>query len=304
MRDLWLIINRKKFAGRMRSPKFQLLSTTLTKHKALEDAHGVWYPTQRIFSLPLSTFAAPINNLLETMMHESAHQYCSEVLKLTYEGHGANWQKVMHQIGLDIIPIAANSNDIYLPDARLVKELGIPTQLQLTKELKAMGFVHKVKYGQPVVFVLQNKVSVGRILDVGYKDVLPQLAADNKLTGQGYTAANVAYVKMVILKGGKPTYCYASSMKAHYVTDPEILAYIEEQIPDSSLDGYRRAYRDKRLDDLYSMHNNLEVKGKVYDIADMVNNLSRQHELADLGDRGLQHPKDFLVTDTVGFYGA
>lgn len=293
MRDLWLIINRKKFAGRMRSPKFQISDVSLKKGVDFDQAHGSWFPSQRIFAMPLKSFVAPVNTLMQTLIHEAAHEYCSEVLKLEKEGHGPNWVRVMHQVGMDVVPVGIDGKDNYLKDTAY-QEHTPPSakKFDLRAELHKFGSIHTAKYGMPVVAIFKGQLRAGRLVDIGSYDAMEEL--ENSGTKQKYIHANMAVAQVILMEEGHRFHTYlVDVLNLHYIENPELEAALKETITDSALchGGATEYSRGK-----YGFDDTLKKSpNKTFLIADIINKITGLDR--DLGERGLQHPKDFHIEE-------
>ena len=136
LKDLWVICNRKKFKGRLIPPHFEITESGI-------GVHGIWYPSQRIFGVPLELFSAPVNYVLQIMLHECCHQYTYDtdvkrVINDGKEGHGEFWQETMRNIGLR--PFRYSGRDVLLrPQDEAKMEYA-----HEVKELKAA-----MRYGHP-----------------------------------------------------------------------------------------------------------------------------------------------------------
>ena len=88
VKNAWEQVNYQLFNGLLRLPSFQLLESS--------SLLGSWNARHRIISLQRQLICtAPWLEVIETLKHEMAHQYVSEVLKVTSESaHGPTFQKV------------------------------------------------------------------------------------------------------------------------------------------------------------------------------------------------------------------
>lgn len=103
-----LVLNELKRAWHTFVLKFKWGGSGITApHFRITEAHashiGQWAPATRemSFSRKLVTYS-PWNEVLEVLKHEMAHQYVSEVLKITGEtSHGPTFQSVCKQYNID-----------------------------------------------------------------------------------------------------------------------------------------------------------------------------------------------------------
>lgn len=112
---LWKELNETNFENAMVLPTMRFLKDMGSRGRRL--AH--WNPRLRELGFAPRLFNAPLNVILETMLHEMCHQAVSEITKVketTNGGHGPNWIRWMVRVGLD--PKRYDTNDalVYVPD--------------------------------------------------------------------------------------------------------------------------------------------------------------------------------------------
>lgn len=90
IRKAWQQINYQLFNSQLKEPSFELLSN--------EDLLGQWRSRDRIIAIQKKLIlTVPWLEVLETLKHEMAHQFVSEILQVQESAHGPIFRKVCQE---------------------------------------------------------------------------------------------------------------------------------------------------------------------------------------------------------------
>lgn len=152
LKNAWEQVNYQLFDQSLRLPSFQLLTSS--------SLLGSWNARDRVISMQRELVCtAPWLEVLETLKHEMAHQYVSEVLKITSEtAHGPQF----HQVCKDR-KIIAQAQGVQSQDPEVIKLLNKVNKLlalaesdnineaeQAAQRAHHLLVKHHIKLGQSV----------------------------------------------------------------------------------------------------------------------------------------------------------
>ena len=131
--EAWDQANWTWFRDGLRRPTFRLMDATTVS--------GLWQEATRTLSIERGfAWSAPWSEVLDTLHHEMAHQYVSEVLRVRDEtAHGPSFRRVLAEMGLDARPApAAGASEAVLERVRKLLALAAsPHQHEAEAAMKA-----------------------------------------------------------------------------------------------------------------------------------------------------------------------
>lgn len=165
---LWHYLNKAKFSGLMKEPKFNLLNDQAAYRMRLR---GRWWPKKRVLDIAPRLFNAHQDFFVEIMLHEMCHQAVSEIDHADWDtseqGHGPYWRTWMTKVGLNPRRFDPNDNSTYMTeDEKEAHQELLEKRKQALDTIQQQGLQHLHTFNgpKPATAVWNGHVLIGLLV--------------------------------------------------------------------------------------------------------------------------------------------